>query len=52
LANQGQLRHITEDTVDKFEPDQIDDDVSVNITANDTNEDDLPYFARMTNHFL
>jgi hypothetical protein len=51
-ANQGQLRHITEDAVDELEPDQNDDDVSVDITANDTNEDDLPYFARMMNHFL
>jgi hypothetical protein len=45
-------RHITEDAVDELESDQNDDDVSVDITANDTNEDDLPYFARMTNHFL
>jgi hypothetical protein len=46
-ANQGQLRHITEDAVDELEPDQNKDNVSVDITANETNEDDLPYFARM-----
>ncbi len=33
-------------------PDLPDDDVSVEDTNNDTNEDALPFFARMTNHFL
>jgi hypothetical protein len=51
-VNQGQFRHITDNVVDDFESDQHDDDASVDITANDTNEDDLSYFARMANHFL
>ncbi len=50
-ATQGQLRHITEDSIDDSVPDLPDDDVSVEETDNDTNEDALPYFVRMTNHF-
>jgi hypothetical protein len=33
-------------------PDLHDNDVSADDTANDNNEDALPYFARMTNPFI
>ncbi len=47
----GQLRHITEDLIDFEELD--DSDVAlVDILSNDTNEDALIYFARMSNHYL
>ncbi len=49
-SNNGQLRHLTEevfeDAVDQ------DNDVSYVETTNDTNEVDLLYFARVSNHYL
>jgi len=47
----GQLRHLTEEVfADAVMPDDscVDDDVS----GNDTNEDTLLYFARVSNHYL
>jgi hypothetical protein len=51
-ATQGQLQHVAEDSVEDSVPELPDDDVYVEDTDNDTNEDALPYFARVTNNFL
>jgi len=46
----GQLRHITEELfVDAESKDVDDSDV---VSSNDTNEDDLLYFARLSKHYL
>jgi hypothetical protein len=46
----GQLRHVTEDMYeDAVETDAPEDTQD---ESNDTNEVDLLYFARMTNHYL
>jgi len=53
LSTHGQLRHITEDVT--LDPTEVADDTPDNefaMLANDTNEDELLYFARLTNHYL
>jgi hypothetical protein len=47
----GQLRHITEETFEDAVSDNITDG-NTEDCSNDTNEADLLYFARMTNHYL
>jgi hypothetical protein len=47
----GQLRHITEETFEDAVSDTITDG-NDDVCSNDTNEADLLYFARMTNHYL
>jgi hypothetical protein len=49
----GHLRHITEQDTenDAIEPEDMSDAMPI-ATGNDTNEDDLYYFARMSNHYL
>jgi hypothetical protein len=51
-ASQGQLHHLTEEQV---EEETFDDDVADSLldqSCNDTNEEDLYYFARVSNHYL
>jgi hypothetical protein len=47
----GQLHHITEETFEDAVSDNITDG-NAEDCSNDTNEADLLYFARMTNHYL
>jgi len=49
----GHLRHITEQDVEKdvIESEDVADSLPV-ASSNDTNEDELFYFARMSNHYL
>jgi hypothetical protein len=50
MSNAGQLRHLTEEVFkDAVEQDKAD---SYDDTTNDTNEVDLLYFARVSNHYL
>jgi hypothetical protein len=53
LSTTGKLRHITED--DNLNSPEVADEVHDNefaMLANDTNEDELLYFARLTKHYL
>ncbi len=53
LTNHGQLNHTTEDSVDDKVNNSMADLPDYDVLVEDTdNEDALPYFARMTNHFL
>jgi hypothetical protein len=51
-GNPGQLRHLTDDTVVKDEPVEDVADSLPDLSSNDTNEDALFYFARVSNHYL
>jgi hypothetical protein len=48
----GHLRHITDEVVDSEELDIFPCDADDEFTSNDTNEDALIYFARISNHYL
>jgi hypothetical protein len=47
----GQLRHITEDTPEESIGDEVFDN-ELDMLVNDTNEDALLYFERLTKHYL
>jgi hypothetical protein len=47
----GQLRHITEDVFEDAE-DDVDTIVGSADLGNDTNEESLLYFARLSKHYL
>jgi len=46
----GQLRHLTEDIFEDACVDHVED--SIEDESNDTNEESLNYFSRVTNHYL
>jgi hypothetical protein len=51
-SSTGQLRHITEESFeDAVEPDDCGDN-DHDVLCNDTNEDSLQYFAKVSNHYL
>jgi hypothetical protein len=47
----GRLRHITEDLDEEVEQEEV-ENVLPDAQTNNTNEEVLPYFARVTNHYL
>jgi hypothetical protein len=47
----GHLRHMKDDIFEDAVSDDVADDVLID-SPNDTNEDELLYFARVTNHYL
>jgi hypothetical protein len=48
----GQLRHMTEDLFEDAVELEESKDESIDIVDNDTNDSDLLYFARVSNHYL
>jgi len=51
MTNSGRLRHVTEETYEDALTEDVVEDVDEN-GVNDTNEEELIYFARLTNHYL